>query len=102
MINLSDIALPSEHIVARARLMWATKYDSGAHTLSYKVVPFGAKFEHKSKDRRLVLFDLKRRIAECLSLETSEVCEANSYRRLCAHVYRAHRVMEKGSRKKAA
>jgi len=96
MIQLHDIAMPSEHIKARASLMWATRYDAGSHTLSYKVVPFGAKFEHKTKDRRLVLFDLKRGIAECLSLETGEVCEANNFGRLCSHVYRAHQVM--GSR----
>jgi hypothetical protein len=80
--------------------MWATRYDAGSHTLSYKVVPFGTEFEHKSKDRRLVLFDLKRRIAECLSLETGEVCEANSFGRLCSHVYRAHQVMERAAAKR--
>jgi len=102
MIHLHDIAVPSEHVKARASAMWATRYDVGSHTLSYKVVPFGAKFEHKTKDRRLVLFDLKRSIAECLSLETGEVCEANNFGRLCSHVYRAHQVMERGSRKRAA
>lgn len=102
MINLSDIDLPSVHITERAKRMWATKYDSGEHTISYKVVPFGAKFEHKSKDRRLILFDLKRRIAECLSLETGEVCEANSFGRLCSHVYRAYCVLEKGNKRKEA
>lgn len=80
--------------------MWATKYDSGAHTLSYRVVPHGSRFQHKTKDRRLVLFDLKRGVAECLSLETGEVCEANNFGKLCSHVYRAHRVMEKANRKK--
>ena len=100
MIDLSSIHFPSDRIRARARLMWATKYDSGAHTVSYKVVPHGKEFDHKTKDRRLVLFDLKRKVVECLSLETGEVCEANSYRRLCSHVYRAHQVMEKGTKKR--
>lgn len=102
MITLHDIAMPSAHVQARAKKMWATRYDCGAHTISYKVVPFGAKFDHKTKDRRLVLFDLRRGIAECLSLETGEVCEANNFGRLCSHVYRAHLVMERGSRKRAA
>lgn len=100
MINLTDIHFPSEHIRDRASAMWATKYDSGTHTLSYKVVPHGAKFEHKQKDRRLVLFDLKRRVAECLSLETGEVCSANYYGQLCSHVYRAHEVMSSRARRR--
>jgi hypothetical protein len=99
MINLNEIAMPSEHVQARSRLMWATRYDIGAHTISYRVVPFGRKFEHQQKDRRLVLFDLRRGIAECLSLETGEVCEANSFGRLCSHVFRAHQVMEQGNRR---
>jgi hypothetical protein len=100
MIHLTDVAMPSDHVQARSRLMWATRYDIGAHTISFKVVPFGAKFDHKTKDRRLVLFDLRRGIAECLSLETGEVCNANSFGRLCSHVYRAHCVMDKGNRKR--
>lgn len=102
MITLSDIAYPSDHIVARARAMWATKYDSGEHTVTYKVVPFGKKFGHLQKDRRLVLFDLKRRTADCLSLETGELCEANSFGKLCSHVYRAFQVMEKGNKQREA
>jgi hypothetical protein len=102
MINLSDIAMPSEHIKARSRAMWATRYDIGAHTISYRVVPFGRKFEHQQKDRRLVLFDLRRGIAECLSLETGELCEANSFGRLCSHVFRAHQVMEAANKRQAA
>ena len=102
MIDLADISYPSEHVKARASAMWATKYDSGEHTLTYKVVPYGRKFEHKTKDRRLVLFDMKRRTADCLSLETGEVCEANSFGRLCSHVYRAYQVMDRGNQKRAA
>lgn len=99
MINLTNIESPSLHVQERARSMWATKYDQGAHTLTYKVVPFGRKFEHKTKDRRLVLFDLRRRTADCLSLETGEVCEANSYGLLCSHVVAAHRSMSRANGK---
>lgn len=102
MLNISDIRFPTEHVSKRARAMWATKYDSGERTITYRVVPHGPQYDHKTKDRRLVLFDLKRGVAECLSLETGEVCEANSYKILCSHVLRAYQVMEKGSRKKAA
>jgi hypothetical protein len=104
MINLSDIHFPSDHIKNRAARMWANKYDSGNHTISYRVTPHGKEFDHKTKDRRLVLFDLRRRVAECLSLETGEVCEANRYGDLCSHVYRAYQVMEsrKPKREEAA
>ena len=80
--------------------MWATKYDSGAHTLSYRVVPHGKEFEHKSKDRRIVLFDLKRGTADCLSLETGETCEANRFGNLCSHVYAASRSMEAANKRR--
>jgi hypothetical protein len=82
--------------------MWATKYDQGEFTVTYRVVPHGKAFEHKTKDRRLVLFDLRRRVAECLSFETGEVCEANSFGRLCGHVYRASQVMQRTAERKAA
>lgn len=101
MINLNSIQNPSLHIIERSRAMWATKYDSGEHTVIYKIVPWGRKFEHKTVDRRLVIFDVRRSIAECLSLETGEICEANSYGRLCSHVYRAFCVMNQGNRKAA-
>jgi hypothetical protein len=70
--------------------------------VTYKVTPFGRKFDHKTKDRRLVLFDLKRGTADCLSLATGEVCEANSFGKLCSHVYRAFCVMEQSKRRRAA
>lgn len=82
--------------------MWATVYDRGQHTVSYKVVPFGAAFEHKAKDRRIVLFDLKRGTADCLSFETGEICEANNYGRLCSHVFAAHRSIEAANKRQAA
>lgn len=91
MINLNSISEPSAHVAERASKMWATKYDSGEHTVSYRVVPFGRKFDHQTKDRRLVVFDLRRATADCLSLETGEVCEANSYGRLCSHVHAANK-----------
>lgn len=100
MLKIADIQFPSPHITSRAKRMWATRYDAGEFTVTYKVVPHGPQFDHKQKDRRLVLFDLKRGIAECLSLETGEVCEANSFRHLCSHVYRAYQVMEKGNKRK--
>lgn len=102
MINLTSVESPSLHVATRANLMWATRYDVGAHTLTYKVIPFGRKFDHKTKDRRLVLFDLRRGTADCLSLETGEVCEANSYGLLCSHVLAAHRSMERANKRKAA
>lgn len=89
MMNLSSIKSPSELIKARSKAMWVTKYDSGQHTISFRVVPHGKKFGHKTRDRRLVLFDSKRQIAECLSLETGEVCPANSFGKLCSHVLAA-------------
>lgn len=95
MLSLNNITgIPSELVQSRARAMWATKYDVGQHTISYKVVPHGSSFDHKGKDKRIVLFDLRRGTADCLSLETGEVCEANSFGRLCSHVYAAHRSME--------
>lgn len=102
MLNLTKVTQPSELIQRRAKRMWATKYDQGAHTISYRVVPFGAKFNHQQKDRRIVLFDLKRGTADCLSLETGEVCEANSYGRLCSHVYAATRSLQSANKRKAA
>ena len=99
MINLTNIESPSLHIQERAKSMWATKYDQGAHTVAYRVVPFGRKHEHKTKDRRLVFFDMKRRTADCLSLENGEVCEANSFGRLCSHVLAAHRSIEKANKR---
>jgi hypothetical protein len=103
MLNLTAvIELPSELIQSRSRLMWATKYDSGQHTISYKVVPYSAAFGHKGKDKRIVLFDLKRGTADCLSMDTGEVCEANSFGRLCSHVHAAHRSMEAANKRQAA
>lgn len=102
MINLNSISEPSAHIQDRASRMWATRYDTGEHTVIYRVVPFGRKFEHQTKDRRLVVFDVKRATADCLSLETGEVCEANNYGRLCSHVYRAYCVMNRSSERRAA
>jgi len=100
MLNLTLITeTPSELIQARSKKMWATKYDQGAHTISYKVVPHGKDFEHLTKDRRIVLFDLKRRTADCLSLETGEVCEANSFGKLCSHVVAASRSMESANKR---
>jgi hypothetical protein len=100
MLNLTTITeTPSELIRNRSKLMWATRYDSGRHTISYKVVPHSAAFGHKGKDKRIVLFDLKRGTADCLSLETGEVCEANSFGRLCSHVYAAHRSIEAASKR---
>ena len=101
MINLNSIQNPSLHIVERSRAMWATKYDSGDHTVIYKIVPWGRKFEHKTVDRRLVIFDVRRSIAECLSLETGEICEANSYGKLCSHVYAASKRLEAANRRAA-
>lgn len=102
MLNLSNITNPSPHIQERARAMWATKYDQGEHTVIYRVVPFGRKFEHRTVDRRLVVFDVKRGTADCLSLETGEICEANSFGKLCSHVYRASCVMNQANQRRAA
>lgn len=102
MLNLTNNTEPSLHIRDRASRMWATKYDQGQHTVIYRVVPFGAKHDHKSKDRRLVVFDVNRQTADCLSLETGEVCEANSYGRLCSHVYAASKRLRNQQTKKAA
>lgn len=103
MLNLNTITdTPSKLVQSRARLMWATKYDSGQHTIAYKVVPHSAAFGHKGKDKRIVLFDLKRGTADCLSLETGEVCEANNYGVLCSHVFAAHRSMEAANKRQAA
>ena len=88
MIKLQNISVPSEHVRTRAEAMSATEYDAGRFTISYEVVPLG------TKDRRLVLFDLKREAADCLSLENGEVCEANRHGKLCAHVLKASQVME--------
>lgn len=100
MLNLNNITeRPSELIQARAKRMWATKYDQGAHTISYRVVPHGAKFNHQQKDRRIVLFDLRRETADCLSLEGGEVCEANSFGKLCSHVYAASKSMEAANKR---
>lgn len=101
MLRLTDINAPSLHVATRARLMWATKYDSGQHTVIYKVTPWGRKFDHKTVDRRLVIFDVKRQTADCVSLETGEVCEANSFGKLCAHVYAASKRLEVANRKAA-
>jgi hypothetical protein len=95
MLNLSLITeTPSEWIRARGKKMWATKYDQGEHTVSYRVVPHGKQFEHQQKDRRLVLFDLKRGVAECLSLEDGTLCEANSFGKLCSHVWVASKRLQ--------
>ena len=99
MLNLNKHFEASIHIKDRARAMWATKYDQGEHTVIYKIVPWGRKFEHQTKDRRLVVFDVRRGTADCLSLETGEVCEANHFGKLCSHVYRASCVMEAANRR---
>lgn len=101
MLKLTDIESPSLHIVSRSRLMWATKYDAGQHTVIYKVTPWGRKFDHKTVDRRLVIFDAKRGTADCVSLETGEACEANSFGKLCLHVYAASKRLGAASRKAA-
>jgi hypothetical protein len=101
MLNLNNITeKPSELIQARARRMWATKYDQGAHTISYRVVPHGAKFNHQHKDRRIVLFDLRRGTADCLSLETGEICDANSFGKLCNHVFAASKALEVANKRR--
>lgn len=101
MYDLTKDQQPSLHIVTRAQAMWATKYDAGQHTVIYKVVPWGRKFDHKTVDRRLVIFDAKRQVAECVSLETGEVCEANSFGKLCSHVYAASKRLEVANKRAA-
>lgn len=101
MIKFSDINNPSVHIATRARSMWATKYDSGTHTVIYKVTPWGRKFDHKTVDRRLVIFDVKRGVADCISLESGETCEANSFGKLCSHVFAASKRLEQANKKAA-
>lgn len=98
-LSLTTIYQPSEHVEQRSRLMWATIHERGQFTVTYKVVPHGKEFEHKSKDRRLVRFDLRRELVECLSLESGEVCEANSFGRLCGHVLAAHKSMKANVRR---
>lgn len=101
MLNLTNNTEPSLHIRARASKMWATKYDQGEHTVIYKVVPWGRKFEHKTVDRRLVIFDVRRGVAECLSLETGELCEANSFGKLCSHVFAASKRLQASTNQQA-
>lgn len=57
--------------------MWCRTKDLGDRIIA-RVVPFGAEFDHKHKDRRLVEIDLLKQTAQCVSLETGEECEANS------------------------
>lgn len=101
MIRLDKTFEPSAHVIERARLMWATKYDQGEHTVIYRVTPFGKRFDHETADRRLVVFDAKRRAAECLSLETGEHCIANIHGRLCAHVYAASKRLHSSAKRAA-
>lgn len=99
MLNLNSNSEPSLHIQDRASKMWATIYDRGEHTVIYKVVPWGRKFEHKAKDRRLVVFDAKRGTADCLSLEDGSQCDANSFGKLCSHVYAASKRLQANAHK---
>ncbi len=98
MISLAQIENPSPHVQERASLMRATKYDQGKRTVIYTVKPYGRKFEHDTKDRRRVVFDSKYKTADCLSLNTGEVCDANSFGKLCSHVWAASRKLATSSK----
>jgi hypothetical protein len=98
MLNLTTIIEPSQHVKDRAKHLTAVQYDVGQYTISFRVTPD----EHQPKDERLVLFDLLRRTADCLSLKTGEVCEANSFGKLCCHVYAASLSMESANEPEVA
>lgn len=116
MLHLSEITNPSPLILKRARAMWAVKSSETARTIAYKVTPHGKDFGHRDKDRREVVFDLLNETAECVSLETGEVCPANAdfvpgqpdrpkMPHLCSHCWcafqRFERLMESRARRAA-
>lgn len=116
MLHLSEIKNPSPLIRQRADLMWARIVDETESSITYRVVPFSSSFNHRQKDKRLVRFDLVNETAECVSLETGSICEANSdfvpgqpdkpkMSHLCSHVLcayqRLERLMESRARRAA-
>lgn len=102
MYGLTKPLNPSLHVMARARKMWAVKYDAGTNMLVYRVTPHGAEFDHKNKDHRYVIFDYSRGAAACISIETGEQCSANRYGLLCGHVLASIRSMVAGSKRREA
>lgn len=72
MLHFSLITNPSPLILRRSAAMWANKIGETESTVTYRVTPFGADFDHQSKDRRSVTFDLDAQTAECVSLETGK------------------------------
>lgn len=88
MIAAQTINDPSPHVKSRGRRcrVKTLAFDS------YLVTP-----PEQGKLKRLVHFDVSEQGVvkiECVSPDTGEVCEANSYSRLCAHVEAAVRRLE--------
>ncbi len=101
MIALSNITNPSQLVIRRARLMWATKCRSANPSLVvYLICPHGRDFNHQQKEKRIVTLDLNNKTAKCVKRFSGESCEANAdfvpgdpetpkSPRLCCHVLRA-------------
>jgi hypothetical protein len=103
MITISEIGRVSDFIKSRAASMWVSRQKSADPSIIiYRVRPYGTK-ENRGKHPRIVTINLVEDSAECVSKWTGEICEANSYGKLCAHIYRAlQAVAALNERKRAA
>lgn len=89
MISTTAINDPSPHVKSRGRKcrVKTLAFDS------YLVTP-----PEKGKLKRLVHFDVSNQGVvkiECVAIETGEVCEANSFSKMCSHVEAASRRLER-------
>jgi hypothetical protein len=96
MLNISTSQTPSKHVQLRAQGLRARKYDAGKNTISFRVGPIGGRFED------LVLFDVKRGVAECSRLKDGSRCERNKFGGMCAHVWCAAQELDAESKRRAA
>lgn len=100
MIEIKRTTSASEHIRRRSAAMWCRTKDLGDRIVA-RVTPFGSEFNHRQKDKRIVEINLVDKTAQCVSLDGVE-CEANSWGRLCSHVFRALVQVEKNQKRREA
>lgn len=81
--------------------MWCRTKRLGDRVIA-RVTPFGSEFNHQHKEKRVVEINLLNKTAQCVSLDTGEECGANSWGKLCAHVFRVLVQIEKNSKRGTA
>lgn len=101
MIEITRSTSASQHIMRRSAAMWCRTKRFGDRIVA-RVTPFGSEFGHSTKSKRVVEINLIDKTAQCVSLDTGEECGANSWGRLCSHVFRVLQQIEKNSKRGTA